>query len=90
MSECKDCLHYDICDIMYEHYGIRKVPPSDCGHYKAKADVVEAVRCKDCEFYRKQYHKCELHSVLPDQFFTGFIFEMAEDNFCSYGERREE
>jgi hypothetical protein len=52
------------------------------------ADVVEVVRCKDCQHYIKDYHRCSLHSEEPDQYSTGFIFEMQEDDFCSCGERR--
>lgn len=50
-------------------------------------DVVEVVRCKDCQHYNKRYHRCNLHSEEPDQYSTGFIFEMQEDDFCSYGEK---
>lgn len=53
------------------------------------ADVVEVVRCKDCKHYDKEYHQCKLHSEEPDQYYTGFIFCMQEDDFCSYGERKE-
>lgn len=53
------------------------------------ADVVEVVRCKDCKHYDKEYHQCKLHSEEPDQYSTGFIFCMQEDDFCSYGERKE-
>ena len=50
-------------------------------------DVVEVVRCRDCKYYDKKYHQCKLHSEEPDQYSTGFIFNMQEDDFCSYGER---
>lgn len=53
------------------------------------ADVVKVVRCKDCNHYDKEYHQCKLHSEEPDQYSTGFIFCMSEDDFCSYGERKE-
>ena len=44
------------------------------------ADVVEVVRCKDCK-YNSGTKKC-LH---PDSFFA----VPKDDDFCSYGERRE-
>ena len=50
-------------------------------------DVAEVVRCRDCKYYDKKYHQCKLHSEEPDQYSTGFIFNMQEDDFCSYGER---
>ena len=51
-------------------------------------DAAEVVRCRDCKYYDKKYHQCKLHSEEPDQYSTGFIFNMQEDDFCSYGERR--
>lgn len=57
--------------------------------YLPAADVVSVVRCKDCEYYDKKYHQCKLHSEEPDQYSTGFIFNMQEDDFCSYGERKD-
>ena len=60
-----------------------------CIENQPAADVVEVVRCKYCNHYDKEYHQCKLHSEEPDQYYTGFIFCMQEDDFCSYGERRE-
>lgn len=57
--------------------------------YLPAADVAEVVRCKDCEYYDKKYHQCKLHSKEPDQYSAGFIFNMQEDDFCSYGKRKE-
>lgn len=57
---------------------IENIPP---------ADVVEVIRCKNCQHYIKEYHRCSLHSEEPDQYSTGFIFEMQEDDFCSCGEQ---
>lgn len=56
---------------------------------RKNADIVEVVRCKDCQHYIKEYHRCSLHSEEPDQYSTGFIFEMQEDDFCSCGERKD-
>lgn len=44
------------------------------------ADVVQVVRCKDCK-YNATTHKC----LNPDSFFL----IPKDDDFCSYGERRE-
>lgn len=49
------------------------------------ADVVEAVRCKDCKHYDDGI--CQLHSEEPDQYGGGFNMDMLENDFCSYGER---
>ena len=61
-----------------------------CIENQPSADVTEVVRCKDCKYYDKEYHQCKLHSEEPDQYSTGFIFCMQEDDFCSYGERKED
>lgn len=50
-------------------------------------DAVEVVRCKDCKYYKKG--SCELHSVWPDEYSTGYDYRPDDDDFCSYGERRE-
>ena len=50
MAECKECLHYEICEIMEDQYGISKVYPSQCGYFRIAADVVlksEYERLKD-------------------------------------------
>ena len=44
------------------------------------ADVAPVVRCKDCK-YNATTHKC----LNPDSFFL----IPKDDDFCSYGERRE-
>lgn len=45
------------------------------------ADVIPVVRCKDCK-YNVTTHKC----LNPDSFFL----IPKDDDFCSYGEKREE
>ena len=55
------------------------------------ADVVEIVRCKDCKYmchYTDGHFECRLLSDLkpiPTTYCT-----MNADDFCSYGERRED
>lgn len=47
------------------------------------ADVVEVVRCKDCEYYEiGKSHTPYCVNVL------NIFEEMKPDDFCSYGERR--
>ena len=81
MSTCKDCIHYEICDIMADQYGIPKVPSSQCGFYKNTTDVVEVVRCKDCKYYCPYNNGYCTHG-------TG-LMALDENQFCSYGERSE-
>ncbi len=84
MSTCKDCIHYEICEIMSAQYGISKVPSSQCGFYKATADVVEVVRCKDCVPWGGVTYgqMCRKYSGSDTKVCT------EKDHYCSYGERR--
>ena len=46
------------------------------------ADVVEVVRCKDCKYWQQvnaERHACYYHG-----------HEMDYDEYCSYGERKEQ
>lgn len=60
---------------------------SDIGYMIRKrhtVDAVEVVRCKDCEHYRKNLENdtyCSSVNGLTDP---------QEDDFCSYGERRDD
>ena len=67
-----------------EHYSVLV---NDLIMKQPTIDVTEVVRCRDCKYYDKKYHQCKLHSEEPDQYSTGFIFNMQENDFCSYGER---
>ena len=44
------------------------------------ADVVPVVRCRDCKHWKSYYGRCYKHDE----------YGMASDDFCSYGERKEE
>lgn len=52
------------------------------------ADVVPVVRCRDCKHYVKG--SCNAHSVWPDEYSTGYDCRPDDDDFCSYGERKED
>ena len=47
------------------------------------ADVVEVVRCKDCEFYNTEYH-FKGEGWCKNNYYTA-----TDDHFCSCGERKE-
>ena len=83
--KASDCEKY-----FYEHLDdVHIVGAMNAIDEMPNADVVLVVRCRDCKYYDKKYHQCKLHSEEPDQYSTGFIFNLQEDDFCSYGERRE-
>ena len=46
------------------------------------ADVVSVVRCKDCKYYRKMYKLCSCRS-------DKFNVYLNDNDFCSYGERKD-
>ena len=61
-------------------------------------DAVEVVRCKDCNHWGDEdgklqrsdgvlYARCTVHNYLIDGRHTGWC--PAENDFCSYGERKE-
>lgn len=83
---CKDCIHLPVCQLM----------PSNCEHFKNKADFVEVVRCKDCKRFMEysDAHKRAVERADGDCFLRlthscdeQFIACRYND-FCSYGERK--
>ena len=50
---CKDCIHEEICDMPIITDGRKNA--DNCGKFKNKADYVEVVRCRKCEYYEPLY-----------------------------------
>lgn len=79
----------------YDHYGMLLVPYRDVNESIKKAKTIDAVpivRCRDCKYYRVST------MLAPNKFCfrlkhpvedrpIGYNF--APDDFCSYGERKE-
>lgn len=40
MAQCKECLHYEICEIMAEQYGVGRIAACQCGFYTNAAVTV--------------------------------------------------
>lgn len=62
--------------------GIKKIPA---------ADVVEVVRCKDCKHsvkYNCKNDACYSFTICRRR--DGYAEDVEEDDFCSYGERKEQ
>ena len=78
MATCKDCFHFDVCDVL--RYGdIANCNSDYCGgFFKPKADVVKVVRCKDCKSFSPNEIKCRRDNLWHDK-----------NDFCSYGELKE-
>lgn len=55
------------------------------------ADVVPVVRCKDCKYYVDQYCTRDI-KCRTNMFYmcATNMFYMCADDFCSYGERKDE
>lgn len=51
------------------------------------ADVVEAVRCKDCKHYI--WGRCDEISYIMDGYYQGTFEIKKPTDFCSYGVRKE-
>ena len=81
MAKCGDCLYFGMCS----HYidAEESFPEvGGCTVFKRKDAFVEVVRCEDCK-------ACPSF----DDNGIGYCWEhgnyILEDDFCSYGERRE-
>ena len=53
-------------------------------------DAVEVVRCKDCMYYDAKRHRCDHPNLNYDVECYDQWIDTEPDDFCSYGERRED
>ena len=83
---CKDCLHYPACTEWNEKFiALRIENGSFCKDFKNKADFVEVVRCKDCEHWGGV-----TFGYICRRFSGSYIRnETRENDFCSYGKRKD-
>ena len=83
MKNCNNCLHYDFCNV--DGY----IDAEDCKCFKSKADFVEVVYCKDCQWATKRINDNELFKYqCRNTIACGK--PRREVDFCSYGERKED
>lgn len=65
---------------------IHKPTKSEFKRMAAQLGYEQVVRCKDCKYYKPDEYEfgceCECDS--------GLVYVKSNDDFCSYGERREE
>lgn len=88
MSTCKDCLHYEVCKLKHRKYFAEETNAEClCKQFKPKADYAPVVRCKDCKYWDcyggEDSHKGDCAELV------GLESCMYEDDYCSYGERKE-
>lgn len=103
MTVCKDCVHFEACvEFLYSDYDFvanieqsKKKHGNDkaCVLFKATTDFVKVVRCKDCKFNVANMEIDENDGtdysgkdIVCSYFMTD---GMEENDYCSYGERRE-
>ena len=81
-NTCYDCIHLAAC-YKIEHYGRDMGTNTPCNLYIGISDRIEVVRCKDCKNYEigKDYEPYCNH--------INGLDEAKDNDFCSYGERRE-
>ena len=53
-------------------------------------DAVKVVRCKDCKHYKARYERCDHPKQEWIYTCADMWLEMKADDFCSYGEGKEE
>lgn len=94
MATCNDCFHYEACKKIFQiafkdftDYTFVKA----CELYKPTADVVEVVRCKDCKYCEHCYPVKAIGGEAVEGWFCKTRKRcMLPDDFCSYGERKED
>ena len=95
MKKCIDCIHAEACKEMLEAMGYKVSEEYEgnaerCDTFKHKSDVVEVVRCKDCKYLKYGYQcYCPLGMNLTNNE-DAYVLVDADNDFCSYGERKDE
>ena len=98
-SICINCFHSYVCEQFNEHRDsgwVNKKCHFFNDHFVPAADVVEVVRCRDCQ-YRGDYG-CPMYYEEDIEWDDDGYTEVdtiihdrtTDDGFCSYGERRED
>ena len=84
-SICRRCFHSYVCEQFNEHKDDHN---ERChffnDHFVSAADVVEVVMCRDCKHFYYDTNK------EPSCAFVCGLPRPKENDFCSYGERKEE
>ena len=85
MATCKDCIGYEYCNPQPKNP--RKVEKW-CDRFKNKADFVEVVRCKDCQ-YRNTISCNAKHERSDMDYCSHGLPKGIYEQFSSYRERKE-
>lgn len=84
MATCKDCLHYEACVNEVNRRIAHKEGAEKCRTFKDKSQFIKPVFCKDCFFFEKGKDSKTYCSNSQ-----GISGDVAELDFCSYGEQKE-
>ena len=75
---CGDCIHADVCKKIHGSWFSRG-NLAECTVFKDEANLVEVVRCNDCEVPHNKWTGCpKLNGLVPPP-----------DFYCAYGERKD-
>ena len=80
---CKDCLFDKVCYLV-EHYGVDLTEDGveyDCDQFLDRNKYAKVVRCKDCRYLQ--------HDSNGYWCFNDYEHNLQLDDFCSYGERKD-
>lgn len=80
---CGDCIHADLCERITFIDEFSRDNIAYCKGFKATADVVEVVRCKDCKNWNNGYC-CGVPLVGDDASYVA----TEETDYCSYGKAK--
>ena len=84
MATCKDCIHYEVCNI----HGY--IDADECAVFKNKADFVEVVHCEKCKYC----DHCYPAKAIDEEAIVGWYCNLNSKyvlptHYCGYGERRD-
>ena len=84
MGMSERCLHNEVCKYGEKRSNGMYCTEEKCKQFKNRTKYVEVVRCKDCIYYEigKDYEPYCNHVT------HGIPYAKADD-FCSYGERKD-
>ena len=86
MATCKDCIGNDYCFVKPLN---PRMMEKHCKNFKNKADYVEVVRCKDCQ-YRNTISCSAKHERSDMDYCSHGLPKRIYEQFSNYGVRKED
>lgn len=96
VAKCDECIHNSVCYMQEVCNDIEEqLREFGCDHYRRTADVVEVVRCRDCDLWnewdsagRREFgnYVCSCAKWSTED---GSVLYTKPNDFCSYGEPKE-